>query len=212
MENNNKQIIFLPNFNIYSIFSNSVLGVFIAIFTGIMTEIIINNEWKIEHIIFFICCVFASVLLWIATRINNRVNELCQNMIVGDTENKLKSSNKVYEEFWNKKYTTTGKYQHRHLRIKFSVLLIASFTFVLGGAIFYFIKGQQQSTLVPAPTPCIQHNDSILYMHYQTYTLNFDTFKIQQLKTDSILNSKIDVTIKQNNKIIENQNKTKNSK
>lgn len=173
--NSNKEIkfIFLPNFNISSTFNSGSIGVFIGIITGIIINLLVDNEWKSGKVVFLISSVISSILLSLANKQNSIVKELCEDIKFKDQNNKFKTVNSVLNELWSQQ-NLKNKYVYRKHKYRFYTFLSLSFIIVILSAVFYVFQGNLQNKEIVKPEQTIIIND----------TLNLQN--CQQSKIDSI--------------------------
>lgn len=198
MDNLNKsrdiKFIFLPNFNISNTFDSSAIGVFVGIFTGIIIELLVNNEWECENVSLMINSIIAIFLLWGAIKQNNIVKELCEDIKFKDNENKFITVSSVLNELWEQQ-DFEKKYLYRKHKNRFYLFLYTSFFIVILSAALYVYLGTLK-TYTPAKSNRIE---------LICDTVKFQSF--QQLEPSCFLNFKHCCPVK-NSKITTDSNRT----
>lgn len=169
---NNKEIkfILLPSFNISSTFNSGSLGVFIGIYTGVIINLLVDNEWNFEKIVLIISSLFAVLLLIGAVKQNNIVKELCESIKLNDKNNEYKTVNSILDALWSQedeKKNLYRKYKHR-----FYLCLYSSFLMILLSVAFYVYRGRVQSIepINPKQTEIIK--DTLKLQNYKQYKVN----------------------------------------
>jgi len=142
-KNKEVRFILLPNFNISNTFNSGALGVFIGIYTGVIINLLVANEWKFEKMFMLICYLIAVLFLCVAVKQNSIVKELCENIKLNDNQNNHKTVNSILTELWGQKVGNKFLYRkHKHC---FNFSLYSSFIIVLIGTSFYVYKGTIQT-------------------------------------------------------------------